>query len=110
MHRGLGVVLAVLIAGYTAGVAAGGTITQLPLSAFGGMAVDGAHQRVFVSGGAGTSSIVVLDFTGAIVKTITGQGGATGMVVDESSGTLYVALRDNTSISKIDTATLAEKI
>jgi WD40 repeat protein len=108
MHRGLGVVFAVLIAGYTAGVAAGGTITQLPLSAFGGMAVDGAHQRVFVSGGAGTSSIVVLDFTGAIVKTITGQGGATGMVVDESSGTLYVALRDNTSITKIDTATLAE--
>lgn len=30
------------------------------------------------------------------------------MVVDESSGTLYVAPRDNTSISKIDTSTLTE--
>jgi hypothetical protein len=84
------------------------SVTQLPLSTFAGIAVDGAHGHVFVSGGAGTSSIIVLDFNGAIVKTITGQGGASGMVVDGSSGTLYVALRDNTSISKIDTATLTE--
>jgi hypothetical protein len=72
------------------------------------MAVDGAHSHVFVSGGAGTSSIVVLDFDGNIVSTITSEQGASGLVVDESTGTLYAALRDATAISKIDTSTLAE--
>lgn len=50
----------------------------------------------------------MLDFDGAIVTTINGQQGASGLVVDESSGTLYVALRDGTAISKIDTTTLTE--
>jgi hypothetical protein len=107
MRRGLAVFLAVFVAG-GGSEALAGSVTQLPLTSWGGMAVDGAHGHVFVSGGKGTSSVIVLDFNGTIVKTITGQGGATGMVVDESSGTLYVALRDNTSISKIDTATLTE--
>jgi hypothetical protein len=107
MRRGLASFLVVVVA---CGVsdASAGSVTQLPLTSWGGMAVDGTHGHVFITGGAGTSSILVLDFNGAIVKTITGQGGATGMVVDESSGTLYVVLRDNTSISKIDTATLTE--
>jgi WD40 repeat protein len=96
------------VAALTLSEAAAASVTQLPLTTWGGIAVDGAHGHVFVSGGAGTSSLIVLDFNGEIVATITGQGGATGMIVDESSGTLYVALRDNTAISKIDTATLTE--
>ncbi len=82
--------------------------TPLPFPGGGWIAVDGAHSRVFVSGGAGTSSIAVLDFDGNIVTTIGGQNGASGMVVDTASGTLYVALRDATAISKIETATLTE--
>jgi hypothetical protein len=108
MQRGLAVVLAALAAVLAASNASASSVTQLPLTKFAGIAVDGAHGHVFVSGGAGTSSIVVLDFDGGIVTTITGQGGASGMVLDASSGTLYVALRDNTSIGKIDTATLTE--
>ena len=84
------------------------SVTQLPFPGGGWIAVDGEHEHVFVSGGAGTSSVVVLDFDGTIVATITGQSGASGMVVDESSDTLYVALRDATAISKIDTVTLTE--
>jgi hypothetical protein len=108
MQRGLAFLIAAVVSVLAPNGALAGSITQLPFTTWGGIAVDGAHQHVFVTGGAGTSSIVVLDFNGTIVKTITGQGGASGMVLDESSGTLYVALRDNTSISKIDTATLAE--
>jgi hypothetical protein len=108
MQRGLVVVFAALAAGLAPSGASATSVTQLPFAGFGGIAVDGAHQHVFVSGGIGTSSVVVLDFNGTIVKTITGQGGASGMVLDGSSGTLYVALRDNTSISKIDTTTLTE--
>lgn len=72
------------------------------------MAVDGEHGHVFVSGGTGTTAIQVLDFDGNIVGTVTGQQGASGLVVDESTDTLYAALRDATAISKIDTTTLSE--
>lgn len=79
--------------------------TQLPLSSLGGIAVDPVGQHVFVSGG---SSIVVLDFKGNIVKTITDEAGASQMALDTATHTLYVALRDATAISAIDTQTLAE--
>jgi hypothetical protein len=83
-----------------------GTTTQLPFAGAADVVVDGAHEHVFVSGGAGTSSVVVLDFDGAVVATIPGQQGASGMVVDD--GILYVALRDAAAISKIETETLTE--
>jgi hypothetical protein len=105
--RGLAVLLAVLATAMaTCQTAWAGTTTQLPFAGAADVVVDGAHGHVFVSGGAGTSSVVVLDFTGAVVTTIAGQQGASGMVVDD--GILYVALRDATAISKIDTETLAE--
>lgn len=72
------------------------------------LAVDPVGQHVFVSGGHNTSSIVVLDFAGNIVKTINNEPGASQMVVDPSTHTLYVALRDAEAISKIDTQTLSE--
>jgi hypothetical protein len=86
------------------------TTTQLPFANNGGawLAVDPTGQHVFVSGGPGTSSIVVLDYSGTIVKTITGEGGASQMAVDTANHTLYVALHDATAISLIDTQTLAE--
>jgi hypothetical protein len=73
------------------------------------LAVDPAGQHVFVSGGTGSSLIVVLDFAGNIVKTITGEGGASEMAVDTATHTLYVALSDAGEISEIDTTTLTEK-
>lgn len=82
--------------------------TELPLSSIGGMTVDPVGQHVFVSGGPSTSSIVVLDFQGNIVKTITGEAGASQMALDTATNTLYVALHDATAISEIDTQTLTE--
>jgi hypothetical protein len=110
MHpRGL-VAIAVGLAAASIFCSAAGasTVTQLPLAGGGWMAVDGAHEHVFVSGGTGTSAIVVLDFDGNIVTTVTGEEGASGMVVDGATGTLYAALADADAISQIDTATLAE--
>jgi fibronectin type III domain protein len=72
------------------------------------MAVDPVGDHVFVSGGPGTSSIAVLGFSGNIVKTITDEPGASQMVVDPSTHTLYVALNDANAIAKIDTQTLTE--
>jgi PKD domain len=79
--------------------------TELPFSSPGGIAVDPVGQHVFVSGG---SSIAVLDFQGNIVKTITGEDGASQMALDSATHTLYVALRDANAISEIDTQTLTE--
>jgi YVTN family beta-propeller protein len=72
------------------------------------MAVDDANEQVFVSGGQFGSSIVVLDFDGNVITTISGQQGATGMALDSSTGTLYVALHNANAVSMIDTGTLAE--
>jgi len=79
---------------------------NLNLTDFGRILVDPATSHVFVSSPA-DSSIVVLDFSGNIVKTITGESGADAMVVVGS--TLYVTL-DTASggIDRIDTGTLTE--
>jgi hypothetical protein len=78
--------------------------TPLPLTDFGGMVVDSAHSHVFVSG---HGSVVVLDYSGSIVTNITGEAGASGLALDASTSTLYVALNaGEMAIDKIDTDTL----
>lgn len=93
-----------------AGNAQANTATELPFSNQSGawLAVDPAGGHVFVSGGPGTSSIVVLNYAGAIVKTITGESGASQMALNPATHTLYVALHDATAISEINTQTLTE--
>jgi hypothetical protein len=86
--------------------------TELPLSSGNyktWLAVDPVGKHVFVSAGPDTSSVVVLDFAGRIVKTITGEGGASAMVVDTANHTLYVTLHDANAISEINTKTLTER-
>src|SRR5690348_3715506 len=82
--------------------------TQLPFTGGAWLAVDPGGQHVFVSGGPGTSSIVVLSYAGKIVDTITGQPGASEMALNPATHTLYVALHDATAISEISTVTLTE--
>jgi hypothetical protein len=87
--------------------AAADSLTHLSIG-YSDMVVDEANEQVFVSGGPGSASIVVLDFDGNVVTSITGQQGASRMALDVSNSTLYVALEDGDAISKIDTATLTE--
>ena len=81
---------------------------SLPLTTFADVVVDADHSHVFVTGGPGNSSIIVLDFDGRVVKAITGQPGAAGMALDRSMSTLYVALSGSTEISRISTDALTE--
>ncbi|MEA2499281.1 MAG: hypothetical protein QOH26_1686 [Actinomycetota bacterium] len=90
--------------GTTPAQAAGGT--TLPFEGFGGMVVDAQHDHVFVSSGAGGSSISVLNFSGAVVKTITGEPGASAMALDGTN--LYVLLANSAAVDVIDTTTLTE--
>jgi hypothetical protein len=81
----------------------------LPLPGYGDIAVDDAHDRVFVSGGPTSNSVVVTDFSGRVKKTINNQSGANGLVLSSDGTTLYVALAAGDAISAIDTTTYAEK-
>ena len=68
------------------GAAVTATSTTLP-GTFGAMVIDATTGHVFVSL-PDTSKVVVLDFSGNILATISGQSGAEGMAL--SGGFLYV--------------------
>ncbi|MFE8924554.1 YncE family protein [Streptomyces rochei] len=93
--------------GLRADPAAADTVGPLPIGSYRDMAVDAAHQQVFLSDPFG-DSVLVTDWTGQVVKRIGGTDGAWGFALSADSGTLYVALRDAGAIAAIDTATLEE--
>jgi hypothetical protein len=101
--------LTVLLLGPAASAQAD-SATQLPFPNGNSVSivVDPSAGHVFVSGGPGNSSVVVLNYAGTILKTIGGEGGAAGMALDSATHTLYVALHDSTAISEINTQTLTE--
>jgi hypothetical protein len=84
------------------------TATTLSLTTFADILVDDDNDHVFVTGGPGSSSVVVLNFSGQVVTTVTGEAGAAGMALDAANSLLYVALGDGDEIAVIDTDTLAE--
>jgi DNA-binding beta-propeller fold protein YncE len=83
--------------------------TRLPLPSAADVAVDGTGGHVFVSGGRGTTDLVVTDLDGQLVGTIGNQQGATGLALSADGTTVYAALGDGDAVSAIDTATLAER-
>src|SRR5918992_3464605 len=68
--------------------------TPLSLNGFSDLVVDEAKARVYVSGGSGSSSVVVLDFNGNVVTTIGSQPGAAGLGLPLESSAPYLPLRD----------------
>ena len=83
-------------------IAAAGT--ALP-TGFGAIAVDAAHSHVFVSSPT-SGTVTVLDFTGHVVATISGEAGPSEMVVNGS--TVYVLLTTGGAIDAFDTTTFAK--
>lgn len=77
---------------------------ELPLSSFGQLLVDPVRERVYVSGGGAGDAIAVLDFSGAVVATLTGHPGASGMALHR--GVLYVALPSVPAIGLVDADSL----
>lgn len=101
--------LAVLLssAALAATPAAADTARTLPVKQTADIAVDGVHQRVFVSDPA-NGKIVVTDYAGTVVKQLTGLPGVVGLELSADSGTLYAAVRDADAIVAFDTATDTE--
>lgn len=101
-----GLLAALVAATIVAGVPVAHGATRLALGNVGDMVVDPAHSHVFVSSRDGGTSVVVLDFDGNVVDTITGLSYPWGMAIDEATSTLYVAQSGGSSIATVDTSTL----
>ncbi|MGC9378341.1 YncE family protein [Streptomyces sp. MH13] len=103
----LSAALSLSLLGLGTAAATADTSAALPIGSYRDMAVDAAHQQVFLSDPFG-DSVVVTDYTGQVVKQIGGADGAWGLALSSDSRTLYVALRDAGAIAAIDTVTLRE--
>jgi hypothetical protein len=79
------------------------TSVVLPVTSFGRVLGDPTNCYVYVSSPA-SDAVVVVDYSGNVVKTIKDEYGAGAMVINDSS--LYVALTTTGAIDEIDTATL----
>jgi YVTN family beta-propeller protein len=93
----------------TLGTAATATATALPLTSYYQMAVDSVHDHLFFSQGSSSeNSILVTDFSGNTVATITGQTGVMGITLSPDGSTLYAALGGADEVTVISTATLQQ--
>ncbi|HEX4223627.1 MAG TPA: hypothetical protein VHZ97_14765 [Pseudonocardiaceae bacterium] len=94
----------------SASAASAPTPTSVPLSLahYGHIVIDPTHRHVFISGGSGSTAIVVTDYTGKTVATIAGEQGAYGLALSTDGRTVYAALTDGKAVSAINTRTLAE--
>jgi WD40 repeat protein len=99
-------VAAALIAFLAFGGSAAASVpgTSLPLHGYSRMVSDPSNNQLFVTGGSSDSAILVRNEDGSAKRSITGEAGAGGMVLD--GGTLYVARCGWSVIDEIDTATL----
>ena len=84
------------------------TVTGLDLTTFAQMAVDTAHQQVFIAGGPTSNTIEVRGFDGTLKGKVTGQTGASGVAVSPDGSAVYAALNGVDSVSRISTTTLTE--
>jgi len=92
--------------------------TGVSLPGYYQMAVDAVHDHVFISEGgdgtfhnigySGANDILVTDFSGNTVATITGQTGVMGIALSPDGSTLYAALSTIHEVTAISTATLQQ--
>ena len=93
----------------TAHADTGASGVALPLSSYYQMAVDSVHDHLFFSqGSTGQNGILVTDFSGKTVTTITGQTGVMGITLSPDGSTLYAALSGAHAVTAISTATLQQ--
>ncbi|CAM5584940.1 Ig-like domain repeat protein [Streptomyces griseomycini] len=97
-----------LAAAPAAHAAASDLVAKLPISSFSALAVDSAHQRVYVADSNLGSSynsglIAVYDFSGERVTTLTTQRHISGLALNADGSMLYAGGRDG--VLRYDTTT-----
>lgn len=82
-------------------------VAKLPITSFGAMVVDDAHERVYVTdgskSGSGASSVLVYNFEGQRVGSLATDQPASGMALSADGATLHVS--QSNRILAFDTAT-----
>jgi DNA-binding beta-propeller fold protein YncE len=80
----------------------------VPNYRFGDILVDEAHGHIYITGGKGTSDLVVTDLDGGNVRTLAGIApGAAGMALSPDGTKLYIAASDQDWLRIVDTTTFA---
>ncbi|MEU6016327.1 Ig-like domain repeat protein [Streptomyces sp. NPDC047515] len=97
----------VVLVGGAANPAAADSSKILPAASVGDIVADGVHKRVFISDPTG-GKVLVTDYNGAVVATISSLPGVTGLELSADSGTLYAGVRGADSIAAINTSALVE--
>ncbi len=100
--------LAIPVALSVSTAAATTSVVTLPIASYSQMLVDPVHQLLFITGGTGSDSVLVTNYSGQTVATIPGQPGATGLALSSDDSTVYVALAGGDAISAISTSTLTQ--
>ncbi|SDT71804.1 hypothetical protein [Actinoplanes derwentensis] len=113
MRSSRAVLAATVLAGSTTlavqlstGVASAAPIS-LPVTSVGGVVVDGAHQRLFLSDPA-TGEIIATDYSGAVLDREPGLPGVRGLALSRDSNILYAAVDGAGAIATFATETLTE--
>jgi hypothetical protein len=80
----------------------------VPNYRFGDVLVDEARSRIYLTGGTGTSDLVITDLDGGNVRTLSGIApGAAGMALSPDGTKLYIAASDQDWLRIVDTETFA---
>jgi hypothetical protein len=103
----IGSVVAIGLPAASARAATTTTTVALPISTYSHMVLDPAHQHIFISSAA-SNTILVTNYSGQTVATITNEPGADGLALSSDGATVYAALTTGDAISAISTSTLAE--
>ncbi|MCT9093550.1 hypothetical protein N4G70_32475 [Streptomyces sp. ASQP_92] len=82
--------------------------TALPIAYHCDLAVDPLHKRVFISDYT-TGSVLVADYQGRLIRTITDLPGVCDLELSADSRTLYAPLALGDAISVIDTGTTRQR-
>ncbi|MFI6062017.1 YncE family protein [Streptomyces sp. NPDC051286] len=91
----------------TAAPASADTTRIIPVASADDTVVDGIHQRLYFSDRS-QDKIVVTDYTGKAVTTLTGLPQVRDLELSPDSGTLYAAVYGADKIVAFDTATLTQ--
>ncbi|HEY5832411.1 YncE family protein [Streptomyces sp.] len=102
--------LAVLVSSAALSVAAAGSASaaSVAVASPGGIVADGALHRVFV-GDRSAGKILAADYTGALVDSVSGVSGVSGLALSDDGATLYAAAAGSHEIVALDAATLDVK-
>ncbi|GAA2121073.1 YncE family protein [Actinomadura alba] len=110
ISTGAATAFAVLFGSTVLSVAAAGSASAASavVASPGGIVANGALKRVFVGDGS-AGKVLAADYSGALVDSVSGVSGVSGLALSDDGATLYAAAAGSHEIVALDAATLDVK-